>query len=243
MPSVTYVNREHLGLERSLSKALAQGNILVSLTGATKSGKTVLCHHVLEAKEYVWIDGGAIRSEDDVWQRVASELKQPSETQETERTDRGVSLGAELGAGGGAVPSPQFRITAGGSRLKARETKTIVRTDTFYGATAALLENEITLVIDDFHYIDEKVREALVKGLKGLLFRGLKVVVLSTPNRAFEAIKAEVEITGRFKHVAVPDWSTTDLRQIASSGFRALNVECPWKIQRLLSTRRKEAHC
>ena len=73
-------------------------------------------------------------------------------------------------------------------------------------------------------------RVYLVKSLKGAVFRGLQVILLSTPYRAFEAIKVEPEITGRFKHVAVPDWSIDDLKIIAENGFRALNVDCSSEI-------------
>ena len=46
-PSITYVDRDHLGIERSLVKAIKLPSTIVSLTGPTKSGKTVLCTSVL----------------------------------------------------------------------------------------------------------------------------------------------------------------------------------------------------
>jgi hypothetical protein len=93
-----------------------------------------------------------------------------------------------------------------------------------------MLANGIVLILDDFHYLDDEARAGAIKSLKGAVFRGLKVILLSTPYRAFEAIKAEPEITGRFKHVTVPDWSREDLRKIADAGFDALNVNCPPRI-------------
>jgi hypothetical protein len=48
-----------------------------------------------------------------------------------------------------------------------------------------LLKENITLVIDDFHYIDESNKSKILKSIKGSVFRGLKVILLSTPNRAF----------------------------------------------------------
>src|SRR4051812_14577473 len=60
-PSITYVSRPGLNIEGSLSKALAQRNIIVSLTGPTKSGKTVLCKNVLRDIAHVWLEGGQIK--------------------------------------------------------------------------------------------------------------------------------------------------------------------------------------
>jgi hypothetical protein len=74
-PSVTYVSREHLGIEERLKQAISQPSNIVSLTGPTKSGKTVLCRSVLEEFEYVWIDGGQIKTEADLWSKIANELR------------------------------------------------------------------------------------------------------------------------------------------------------------------------
>lgn len=91
-------------------------------------------------------------------------------------------------------------------------------------AIDSLIDRNICLVIDDFHYVDTDSRASLVRSLKGAVYRGLKVILLSTPHRAFDAIRGEVEVTGRFKHVTVPPWSIEDLSLIATTGFEALNV-------------------
>jgi nicotinamide riboside kinase len=46
--------------------AEAKGNLckLVTLTGPTKSGKTVLARRVFPRDQVVWLDGGPINSED-----------------------------------------------------------------------------------------------------------------------------------------------------------------------------------
>jgi hypothetical protein len=118
-------------------------------------------------------------------------------------------------------------VTLGGSRLKTRDEERIHKIDSMQVAIEAMLNENICLVIDDFHYLPEDVRASVIRSLKGPVFRGLKVVLLSPPHRAFEAIKAEAEITGRFKHVTVPHWSLEDLALIAASGFKALNAACP----------------
>lgn len=229
-PSVTYVNRAHLGLEGSLKKAMSQPSIIVSVTGSTKSGKTVLCRNVLSDREYVWIDGGEVRTEADLWNKVVTELQAPLEFKEAERTDDSGNLGGHIeGSAGILGTGAKFRLTAGGSQLRAVGTENIVKAEAMRTALDIMTSERITLVIDDFHYIPDTVRAEIVKSVKGSVFRGLRVVLLSTPHRAFDAIKAESEITGRFKHVAVPEWSKPDLEAIALSGFSALNVKCPAK--------------
>ncbi|WP_156916835.1 hypothetical protein [Leisingera aquimarina] len=60
MPTVTYIDREHLGLEKSLREELAEGYKIVAITGPTKSGKTVLCRKVISEQGSVWVDGGQV---------------------------------------------------------------------------------------------------------------------------------------------------------------------------------------
>ena len=110
------------------------------------------------------------------------------------------------------------------------DTDRTYRIDTIHTAIDQMIKKKAALVIDDFHYVPDDVRASLIRSLKGAIFNGLKVILLSTPHRAFEAIKAEAEVTGRFKHVTVPTWSKEDLAQIAENGFAALNVTCPTSI-------------
>jgi hypothetical protein len=91
-------------------------------------------------------------------------------------------------------------------------------------AIRVLVTNGIILVIDDFHYIDKDTRVTLMRNVKGPVFNGLKVVLLSVTHRAFDAIKAESELTGRFTSVTLPVWEVPDLRQIPVLGFAALRV-------------------
>ena len=230
-PSITYVSRAGLNIEAALKKAVSQRNIIVSLTGPTKSGKTVLCRNVLQNFAHVWIEGGQIKSEPGLWERICYELNYPREIMK-KRIDggtvsAGVSAGAEVGVPGNKA---SFVVTLGGSKLHSAEVDRSYTIDAMHTALEHLTKNDICLVIDDFHYIPEEARASIIRTLKGAVFNGMKIVLLSTPHRAFEAIKAEAEITGRFKHVTMPSWGKTDLSEIANVGFKALNVTCDHKI-------------
>jgi hypothetical protein len=174
----------------------------------------------------VWVDGGQVKKEADLWAKVCSELRLANEITETTTTNTsgGAGINTEVSAGTPGVGSMKIGVTANGSRLASTASGVKYLADSMQQAIDSLVKNDICLVVDDFHYIDIESRASLVRSLKGAVFRGLKVVLLSTPHRAFDAIKAEVEVTGRFKHVTVPTWSVDDLRMIAESGFGALNI-------------------
>jgi hypothetical protein len=104
-----------------------------------------------------------------------------------------------------------------------------------------LIEHNIILVIDDFHYVPEDARLEFLRNVKGAVFNGLKVLLLSVTHRAFDAIKAEGELTGRFTAITVPEWSKEDLRKIPEIGFKSLNISCKDSIVSELTAEAQES--
>lgn len=214
LPTVTYVHREEQHIERNLARALATPNQIVSLAGTTKTGKTVLCKRVLGEREYVWVDGGQAATAEKLWDHVASELKLPSETTTT-NTDQ---VSGNLS---GSIP---LVMTASGSMLSTESLAERRKIDSTAAALKTLVKDKVVLVIDDFHYLKDDARQEVMRNVKGGVFQGLKVLLLSVTHRAFDAIRAETELTGRFVTIQMPPWTNEDLRKIPISGFEALNV-------------------
>lgn len=218
-PSITYVDRKQLDIEEDLARALAAPNQIVSLAGPSKSGKTVLCRHVLGKRQYVWVDGGQITTAKAAWDKVSHELNFPVETTK--------GLGSKTGITG---KIKGLIFSAGGSQFFEVESKRKFIIDSVADAQRHLVKNNIALIVDDFHYLSEEARKELIRNVKSAIFGGLHVVLLSISHRIFDAIKAEPELTGRFASVEVPPWSTDDLAKIPAKGFPALGVNCPAKI-------------
>jgi len=229
-PSVTYVEREQLHIERNLARALAAPNQIVSLAGPTKCGKTVLCRRLLGEREYVWIDGGQVGTAAQLWEKACYELNYPSEITK--------SVGDNIG---GQAGISAYFITAGGSRLSSTETKRTYKIDSMAAAIRHLTERNVILVVDDFHYIPEGPRLDFLRNIKGAVFNGLKVLLLSVTHRAFDAIKSETELTGRFTAITVPEWKTDDLVKIPETGFSALNVSCSGELVKKLADEAQES--
>lgn len=213
-PTVTYVDRQDRDIERMLARAIATPNQVVSLAGPTKTGKTVLCKKALSQRDYIWIDGGKIKTAEDFWQTVTSELNIPMENSVTQGSE--LSVSAE-----GAIP---FITTAGGSHLSRRSKTETFKIDSMSRALEHMTAERTVLVVDDFHYIPPEIRTEIIRNIKGAVFNGLKVLLLSVTHRVFDAIKAESELTGRFTTVTLPHWTKHDLRQIPLKGFEVLGV-------------------
>jgi hypothetical protein len=230
-PTYTYVERSAEHVELKFARALATPNQIVSLSGPTKTGKTVLCRRVLGTREYVWIDGGQVKGGDDFWAQVASELKLPSETESSSESE----------TKGGLEASVPMIVTASGSQLFKTGEKQKYQITSLGSAISYMTERKIMLVIDDFHYVAEDVRTELMRNVKGAVFNGLKVILLSVTHRVFDAIKAESELTGRFTAISLPHWTTTDLVQIPKKGFYELGADCPASITEVLCSESQES--
>jgi hypothetical protein len=216
-PTFTYVERSAEHIELKFARAIATPNQVVSLSGPTKTGKTVLCRRMLGNRQFVWIDGGQVKDGDDFWKRVAYELNLPSTTEKINESEK--ELGLE-----GSIP---MVITASGSQLFRSSAKETRELKSLASAITHMTQEKIMLVIDDFHYIEEAPRTELMRNVKGAVFNGLKVILLSVTHRVFDAIKAESELTGRFTAISLPHWTDTDLAQIPIKGFKELGTICP----------------
>ncbi|MDP9055215.1 MAG: TniB family NTP-binding protein [Acidobacteriota bacterium] len=216
-PTITYVERSAEHIELKLARAIATPNQIVSLSGPTKTGKTVLCRRTLRQRQFVWIDGGQVKGGDDFWSRVSYELNLPDSSESTTANETKAEIG-------GSIP---LVLTANGSQLLRSSTTEKREIGSLASAITYLTQNRIMLVIDDFHYIAEECRAELMRNVKGAVFNGLKVILLSVTHRVFDAIKAETELTGRFTAISLPHWSTQDLAQIPIKGFDELGADCP----------------
>jgi hypothetical protein len=226
MPTVTYNPRNQLNLEGHLRDALKRLNKIILVVGATKSGKTVLVRRVLPLEDAVWVEGGAIREEDDFWQEIVNQLGISLETSTIigETSENGTQNEASVGAkplGIGAEGKRTASSKAGASRQDGFK-----RVETARSASLRVLkERKLTLVVDDFHYMSRELQSSIVRALKQPVFDRLKVVLMAVPHRVADAVKAESEIEGRVASVEVPDWHDPELIEIANSGFDALNVD------------------
>jgi hypothetical protein len=230
LPSVTYVSRDHLELEKKLSDALARGFAFTVVTGPTKSGKSVLCRRVLETSPLVIVEGGQIRSETDFWTHIAYQLNIASGATKTHTETSTTTVTAE---GSGGLPGI-FQAKGGSTQASAdQKLASLNYNNVMVIATITqLLERKTSLMVDDFHYIDPLIQKAIIQALKSAVFKGLAVFLIAVPHRAFDPVTVENEVEGRFKHIAIPQWALDDLIRIPNLGFPALNVEVERSIQR-----------
>ncbi|HEB69452.1 MAG TPA: hypothetical protein ENI88_07505 [Desulfobulbus sp.] len=239
MPRFTYVDRSGRDLEQSLGESKKHLCKMVTLTGSTKSGKTVLTNRIfprLEA-DNVWVDGGSVGSENDFWSQILNELNEATESEVTTTQESAQNVEGKFGGKAGIPLLMEGKGEVGTSigRKQSDSKKTKRSLSPRAAAISALRTHEIPLIIDDFHYLDRQFQGDLVRALKPLIFEGIPVIAIAIPHRRYDAIKVEREMTGRLLSIEVPPWSIDELTEIADRGFPLLQINVSGHIKQRLA--------
>lgn len=237
-PQNTYISRKldnEETVDDRLRRALAMKGNLIFVSGASKSGKTVLCHNVIDSDSYIALSGNQISTKADFWNHIAEQLplydtvvttknEQNSKTK-ANQTQIGVNFGvANFGVNFnnnvGENTNQQLAVTAN------RTERQIIK---------YLIDNNKVLVIDDFHYVAQDMQMYIARTLKTELFNGLKAVIISLPHRSDEAIICNPDLIGRTTSIEILPWTENELKAIANKGFALLNMQISKEEEGLLA--------
>lgn len=225
-PEYTYVARTELQLEPKLRAASDNLCKLVTVTGPTKCGKSVLTQKVYPRNEHNWVEGGSVDNEEDLWRQVVDNLDLFTYVERTEEEDSGKEFSGEVSTKGGIPFIGEVGGKGSSSHNRSRSTGVSNSRDT-KPKTRALqgLEGaKGALIIDDFHYLDLDTQASVVRALKGPISRGLPAILIAIPHRRYDAVRVEKEMTGRVENVTINSWQEDELAEIPKQGFPLLNV-------------------
>ena len=226
-PEHTYVARTQWQFEPRLRAASDNLCKLVTVTGPTKCGKSVLTERVYPRSQNIWIDGGSVDNENDLWEQIVDQ--QDMFTEKSITKEKGHNMGASgelsgeltlpLVAKGGGKVSPEYSHQRNSGTSVGRSVSPKVR------SLQGLRNTKQALIIDDFHYLDLDTQGKVVRALKALVFDGQPVILIAIPHRRYDAVRVEKEMTGRVQNVEISYWTADELAEIPGQGFPILNVE------------------
>lgn len=220
-PELTYNPRNERKQENELHRYLDDAGKALTVSGPSKSGKTVLLQHNLPEQNAIWVDGTGLTSADVLYGKIIDwlgiydmfEIKQES------ATSVGGKLKADLRLPGGSGIGASI-----GADVKDGETKTFSRTRSLSDvAMQGLGELPVPIIIDDFHYVPEASKLEIVRAVKALLLR-THVVMIAVPHEAFDAVRHEPDMNGRVWSLKILPWEREELIEIARAGFAVLGV-------------------
>ena len=206
VPNHTYIDRsfDEYGdtYTEQLQKALMNPGTLIAITGASKSGKTVLCHKAVR-NQIIDLSGSQLQSREDFWNQIGEQLEIPEEVQiKTSHTENAIEktgIAGEL-----KIPFAKFNMSTGNdnSNTKGNEVaQKVLRSQS--SMMKHIIAHDMVLVIDDFHYASEEIQLYIARTIKTYLISGLKVIILSLPHRADDAIRLNPDLIGRTSFIEI----------------------------------------
>ena len=204
-PEYTYVSRNYentgISYELRLKQALRTAGCLTSIIGPSKMGKTILCEQVIGLDNIVEVSGADFNENTDFWAIIAAKVGLPYMGEIT--TERASTEGKS-------------------EERDSKSEKYILSKDKII---RYYIENNKILVIDDFHYASTEMQMKMAQQLKDAIRRELKVVVVSLPHRADDAIRQNADLSGRLSLINIETWKEEDLKKIAIKGFDKLEIK------------------
>lgn len=227
-PTYNYVSPS-LGQERKLESCLESKGSLISLTGPSKSGKTVLAKQLLTEHHIALISCATIKTVGDFGRMVLSSVGAPEKRTSTKR--RGGKVGAKVGIKGSLQLIGLLRgeASAEGSLESHREDSDTLEfpLDDLTAVGRLLVSQAKVLVLDDFHYAPKKLQRRLAEAVRVVTATGARCIVTTTSLRRDVLTRANKDLQGRVDSVHLKYWSPQDLESIAREGFSVLKVQFP----------------
>lgn len=227
-PQYTYVDRiVSPPLEQQLRHALETPKEVISISGPSKSGKSVLIERVVGVDNLIIVSGSQIDSTDSLWERVLDWMGAPSSAS-SNIGSASLSGKSSTLEGGVGVPMgiAKGSLSAG---TRSSETNSTGSAKNYNRSGLTQVEKEIggspyCVLIDDFHYIATDLQVSIGKQIKTASEKKIRIIAAAVPHRSDDVVRSNAELRGRTKNIDTEFWKDSELCEIANLGFHELNM-------------------
>ncbi|WP_193174909.1 ATP-binding protein [Oricola nitratireducens] len=234
-PTHTYVKRTAEQNEEKLAAALEIPNMVISISGPSKTGKTALINTCLTQERIIPASGQSLRTSNELWQTVMRWIGGPEEIEKIkERVLKAGVAGKTTGEAGVFFAKGKVEGEANGGVEFTTGTLEKYGVEFFEAVVKDLSGSDFVVFLDDFHYISRESQVEIAKSIKAIAERGVRICIASVPHKSDDMVRANDELTGRIVSILFDYWTVTELENIAKAGFLALGVDiAPAKVKQL----------
>jgi hypothetical protein len=222
-PTITLVDSHIRAKKQILLDTLSTGSIVVTLSGPSKSGKTVFVEDAVGKGNLIHVTGAGVTEPSILWTRIFAVIGTPLEVSNTSSTKIASSISGKVNGGipllasGEAGTSLQNERSAGSAETLAIDVQaTLVK---------ELKDTDFVLFIDDFHYISRTAQPSIAETVKEVARQGVKIVLAAVPYRGDDPLRANADLRGRSIALDLGYWEEETLKQIAQRGFSELKID------------------
>lgn len=225
-PTHTFVGDHLQEKKRQLLDTLEAGSMLVSISGPSKSGKTVFVEECLGRTNLIQVTGAGVSKPSDLWMRVFDLIGTviPESISKAASTKGAVSGRAAIEGG----------VILAKGKAEGSITKGTVETESESAALASdclqllireLGRTDFVIFIDDFHYIPRETQIEVARQIKEAIRNNVRFICASVPYHADDVIRGNPDLRGRVFSIDFEYWGGETLRKIAYKGFPEMGVQ------------------
>ena len=228
VPTYTYVDRSAQNLELQLRNAIRTPGMIASLSGPSKSGKTVLIRKVIDQDSLITVSGAAITEPRHLWDRVLNWMEAPSSTTYSVGHVFSGELAAKAQASAGLlVAKTQVEGEAKAGYEHERAKDHVFERSGIDQVIREIGGSDFVVFIDDYHYMPKDVQTDVGKQIKEAAERGVNICTASVPHRRDDVVRGNAELRGRVQGIDFAFWEVEETKRIAEQGFAALGAILP----------------
>lgn len=224
-PVHTYVD-DHLQEKKAqLLDTLDAGAMLVSISGPSKSGKTVFIEECLGRTSLIQVTGAGVTQASDLWMRVFDIVG----TEIPEGVSKAASTQSNVGGkgaieGGILVAKGKAEVSIDRGNTQSHTTTASLASDCLQLLIRELANTDLVVFVDDFHYIPNEIQVELARQIKEAIRNNVKFICASVPYHADDVIRSNPDLRGRVYSIDFEYWGDETLKKIAYKGFQELGV-------------------
>lgn len=224
-PTLTYVDDHLKEKEQQLLDTLDDGSMLVSISGPSKSGKTVFVEKVIGKDYLIQVTGAGVCEPVDLWMRVFDIIGTPVQRTNTSVSGKSGSVGGKVGAEGGFIVAKAKGEASATATLSSQNSETETQSiDPLQLLIRELAGSEFVIFIDDFHYVERSAQALIAQQIKEAIRQGVKFICASVPYHSDDVIRGNPDLRGRLFSIDFDYWNEEVLKKIAYKGFAEANI-------------------
>ena len=227
-PQKTFVNSHIKEKMQLLTQALRDGDI-VSISGPSKSGKTVMVERVASDNNFILVLPSLAGAEtvQEVWRRFLAEVNAKYDTAQLQgiQNCHENEISANVKAGIPMLGQAAGTFTHGRSKTTITQTTSDIVVDYSSLLVQEFKGTDFILFIDDFHYLSSEVQAGLAQQIKQISRLGVKIICASIIHREQDFIRSNPDLRGRVRAIDLDYWQTSSLEEIAQKGFDYLHIK------------------
>lgn len=224
-PTVTFVDEHLKEKEKQLRNAIDTGGLLVSISGPSKSGKTVFVERCLGKENLLQITGAGIESAAELWLRVFDLIGTPvAVTKAASESNERITSQSGGVSGNAIIAKGKVDIALSQKHSTSSNESASQAIDPLQLLIRELKGTGMVVFIDDFHYIPSKIQAELAKQIKEAIRNDVIFITASVPYHSDDALRGNPDLHGRVSMIDFDYWDTNALKKIALKGFQELNI-------------------